>query len=159
MTTPLAVDTFSRFMTDMFDDKEIISVSTGFQVFFGRPETGANTVFSPNANLVEIDIIRGNERLAALIPRGTISRSLGANQKNMNVEKFTTFSRKFPLSNEEGDLTADQILNRVAGENPYERRTRFDRLRMLGLKLHHENIRRHVRLFEVLAYHKRRFTI
>jgi hypothetical protein len=151
MTTPVVMDTFSRFMADMFDDKEIMSVSTGFQAFFGRPETGANTVFSANSLVVDIDIIRGNEKTAALIPRSMISRPLGDNQRNMNVEKYTAFSRKYPLSEEEGDITGDQILQRMAGENPYDQRSRLDRTRALGLKLHHENIRRHVRLFERLA--------
>jgi hypothetical protein len=151
MLTPSNVDTFSRFFVDVFDEKEMIGVSTGFQAFFGRPDTGANTVFSPNSGVIDIDIIRGNEKTAALIPRGTISRPLGPNQKNMNVERFSNFARKFPLSEEEGDITADQILYRLPGENPYQRRTRLDRMRRLGLKLHNENIRRHIRLFERLA--------
>lgn len=151
MSTPASQDLFSRFMAGAFDEKQIVSVSTGFQSFFGRPETGSETIFSPDSNAVDIDIIRGNERLAALIPRGTISRSLGSLQKNVRSERMSSFSRKYPLSEEEGDITGDILLNRVAGENPYDRMTRMDRLRYHALKIHHENIRRQVRLFEVLA--------
>lgn len=149
--TPNAADPFSRFMAAMFDEKQVISVPTGFQAFFGRPETGAMTLFSPDANVVDIDIIRGNKKTSALIPRGMVSRPLGAIQENLNVENFTSFSRKYPLSEEEGDITADQILFRVAGESPYAGQTRLDRMRMLGLKIHMESIRRTVRMFEVLA--------
>lgn len=149
MATPNTVDLFSRYMAREFDEKEVIAVPTAFQAFFGKP--GSETFFSPDANVVDIDIIRGNERTAALIPRGMVSRSLGALQKNQNVEKYTNFSRKYPLAEEEGDLTGDQILNRVAGEQPYDRMDRWARMRKLGLKIHMESIRRIVRLFERLA--------
>lgn len=94
MATQNTVDIFSRFMAREFDEKSVIAVPTAFQSLFGGP--GSETVFSPDANDVDIDIIRGNERISALIPRGSVSRSLGSNQKNMNVEKYTTFSRKYP---------------------------------------------------------------
>jgi hypothetical protein len=151
MSTPAPQDLFSRFMAGAFDEKNIVAVSTGFQAFFGRPENGSETIFSPDSNAVDIDIIRGNERISALIPRGTVSRSLGSLQKNLRSEKMSTFSRKYPLSEEEGDITGDILLNRVAGENPYNKMTRMDRLRYHALKIHHENIRKQVRMFEVLA--------
>lgn len=149
--SPVAVDSFSRFMVEMFDEKDIISVPTAFQAFFGNPAAGGQTVFSDNSNDVDIDIIRGNERTSALIPRGMISRPLGALQKNLNVENYSSFSRKYPLAEEEGDITADQILQRVAGENPYEALDRQFRMRILGLKIHLESIRRIVRMNEILA--------
>ncbi len=149
--SPVAVDSFSRFMVEMFDEKDIISVPTAFQAFFGNPAAGGQTVFSENSNDVDIDIIRGNERTSALIPRGMISRPLGSLQKNLNVENYSSFSRKYPLAEEEGDITADQILQRVAGENPYQAMERQSRMRILGLKIHLESIRRIVRMNEILA--------
>lgn len=151
MSTPQTVDLFSRYMAEMFDDKSMIAVSTGFQSFFGNPAAGAETIFSPDANVVDIDIIRGNKKIAALIPRGMVSRPLGSTQKNLNTEKFSTFSRKYPLAEEEGDITGDILNNRIAGENPYERRDRFDRLRYHARKIHTESIRRIVDMNEVLA--------
>lgn len=151
MATPVPQDLFSRFMAQAYDEKQIVSVSTGFQAFFGDPANGAQTIFSPDANNVDIDIIRGNERTAALIPRGAISRSLGSLQKNIRSEQFSSFSRKYPLAEEEGDITGDILLRRVAGENPYERMTRLDRLRYHALKLHTESVRREIRLMEILA--------
>jgi len=149
--TPAPQDLFSRFQAGMFDEKSIISVPTGFQAYFGNPMNGSETVFSPDANQVDIDIIRGNERISALVPRGGISRSLGANQKNLRSEQFSSFSRKFPLAEEEGDITAAVLLNRVAGENPYVPKTQIERLRHHAVKIHQESIRKLGRLFEVLA--------
>jgi len=149
--SPIAMDPFARFMVAAFKEEEIIGVPSGFQSFFGNPAGFGLTHFSPDANLVDIDIQRGNEKLAALIPRGTVSRPLGSTQKNQRAEKFTSFSRKYPLSEEEGDISADQLINRIAGENPYAGATRESRLRVLALLQHKESIRRSVRMFEVLA--------
>ena len=148
--TPLAVDAYSRFMVMGFDEKAVIGVPTGFQSIFGRPSTGAVTVFQPDSKLVEIDIMRGNERLAALVHRGTNSRPI-AGQSNVSEQRYTTFSRRYPLIEEEGDINADQILNRLAGDSPYQNKTRLERTRKLGLTEHQEHIRRIVRLCEVLA--------
>ena len=149
--SPVAVDSFSRFMVEMFDEKDIISVPTAFQAFFGNPASGGQTIFSNNSLDVDIDIIRGNEKTSALIPRGMVSRPLGSLQKNLNVEKYTSFSRKYPLAEEEGDINANQILQRVAGESPYEDKDRQSRMRILALKIHLESIRRIIRMDERLA--------
>jgi hypothetical protein len=151
MQTPLAVDQFSRFMVDMFDEKDVIGCSTVWQSWFGRPEHGSRTHFSPDANDVDIDIMRGNERIAALIHRGSDSIHLGQTQPKTNTQNYSSFSRKFPLAEEESSITAHKLLSRMAGENPYEGRTRLDRNRALALEYHLEHIRRYVRLFEVLA--------
>lgn len=149
--TPAPQDLFSRFQAGMFDEKSIISVPTGFQAYFGNPANGSETIFSPDANQVDIDIIRGNERISALIPRGGISRSLGSAQKNLRSEQFSSFSRKYPLAEEEGDITAADLLNRTAGENPYAGKTQLMRLRHNAVKIHQESIRKLGRMFEVLS--------
>ena len=136
-------------MADMFDDRNNIGVPGGFGAFFGRPETGARTIFSPDAGTVDIDIIRGNERLAALIRRGS-GRSLSG-QKNTTEQKSTNFSRVFPLIEEEGDINVSQLTKRLAGESPYGGATRFDRLRILALDHHLEHVRRIGRRHEELA--------
>lgn len=149
--TPLGVDAYSRFMAMPFDEKKIIGVPTGFQSMFGRPANGGQAVFSPNANLVDIDIVRGNEKTAALIHRGQNARSL-TGQKNTNTGKSSAISRKYPLAEELGDISADEINFRVVGEGPHNSSlTRFDRLRLKALTHHEEHIRRLVRLFERLA--------
>lgn len=151
MITPNAVDAYSRYMDSLFDEKEVIGVSTVWQQFFGKPGFGGSkTIYSPDSEVVDIDIMRGNERVAAMIHRGTDSRSLNA-QKNTVTQNYSTFSRVFPFAEELGDITASQINKRVGGENPYERRSKVDRMRMLAREHHLEHIRRYVRLFEILS--------
>lgn len=150
MATPLAVDLYSRTMVDMFDERQIIGCSTVWQSFFGRPEHGSKTVYSPDANSVEIDIIRGNERIAALLNRGSESRNIDL--KNTKTQKFTNQVRQYPLGEEIGNISSNQLVNRLAGENPYAGTSRVTRNRMLALERHQEHVRRFVRLFEVLAY-------
>lgn len=152
MSTPIVIDTFTRFMVEMFNEQEIIGVSTVGQSFFGNPaNNGSRTVYSPDALDVDIDIMRGNEKTAALVPRGTVSRHLNA-KKNTDTQNFTTFSRKYPLAVEEADINANELLKRLAGENPYSSATRFDRMREKALQHFHEHIRRFARLFERLAW-------
>lgn len=148
--TPLAVDAYSHFMAILFDEAQIIGVPTAFQAFFGRSENGGLTLFSPNANVVDIDIVRGSETLAALIRRGQNARSLSG-QKNTNIGKSSTFSRLYPLAEEEGDISADELNYRVAGEGPYSPLSKFDRLRIKALRHHQAHIRRIVRTFEFLS--------
>jgi len=151
-TSPLAVDTYARFFANAFDERQIIAVSTVAQAFFGRPENGSRTVFNPDSAVVDIDILRGNERLAALVPRGLNGRSLGTGQKNIIQERYSNINRLYPLIEEEGDIDGNQLLFRGPGENPYQTQTRLDRMRRLAINGHQEQIRRIVRLFEYLAY-------
>jgi hypothetical protein len=151
LSTPQAHDLYSRYFVDSFNEKTLISVPTAFQTWFGNEASGSRTIFSEDALTVDIDIIRGNEKISALIPRGGIARTLGNKQKNLNVQKSTAFARVFPLSEEEGDLNANQILRRLAGEAPTERRRKLARMRALARDLHEEQVRRTIRLFEVLA--------
>lgn len=150
LSTPNPVDQYSRLMVDLFDEREVVSVSTGFQAFFGAAESGSRTVFSENSSLVEIDIIRGNEKTAALIQRGQLpSNSL--NTKNVSDQKFSSFGRVYPLGEEEDVITVDQLGQRIAGEQPYASKSREDRLNILASNNHMEHVRRFVRMFEVLA--------
>jgi hypothetical protein len=147
--TPNAVDPFTRVMAGVFDEKNVIGVSTGFQAFFGRDNS--ETLFSPDANSVEIDIIRGNEKTAAFVHRGQDAASLGTSQKNAQAEKYSNFSRLFPLIEEESAINSSQIDFRLAGENPYEARGRQARFRELAMRLNAEHMRRIVRKHEILA--------
>jgi hypothetical protein len=150
MATPLAVDQYSRFMAEMFDERSIIGVSTVGQSFFGNPAHGSKTIYSPDSKVVEIDIIRGNERIGALINRGSVSKNL--DNKDTTTQNFSSFSRVYPLGEEVGHINADQILSRVAGENPYQQMSRIDRMRMLAREHHNEHVRRFVRMFEYLSW-------
>lgn len=148
--TPLPVDVYSRTMIDLFDEKDIISVSTGFQSLFGNPMNASKTIFSPNSSVVDIDIMRGNEKTAALVRRGSLS-SANEDTKNTLQQDYTNLTRLYPLAEEKDVITADQLNKRLAGENPYVGLTKFDRVKLLAQEYHKEHIRRFVRLFERLS--------
>lgn len=151
MSTPQAMDLYSRVMVGAFDEREIIPGSSFFQAFFGNPESnGSQTIFSPDANNIDIDVIRGNEKLAAMIPRGITSRIIKG-QKNTQEQKSTASARSFPLIEEEGDINAAQLVNRLPGENPHFPMSQQDRAMRLGLTIFGEHARRILRLFEYLA--------
>lgn len=146
-----AQDIFTRFFVEAFDDREKFPGTTGFQAFFGDPANGSRTVFAPDSLVVDIDIVRGNEKTAKLITRGEVTRPLGATQKNMLDGKFSSFSRKYPLALDEGDITAGMLLQRAAGELPYSSDMKIDRLRKYARDFAMESARRHIRMFELLA--------
>ena len=151
LPTPNTVDVYSRFMVEMFDERKIVGVTTVWQSFFGKPaHGGSRSVFSTDDLVADIDIIRANERVAKLVDRGTNSRPLN-NQLNTATQQYSSFSRRFPLAEEVGDITAHQINKRTAGESPYNGKSKQERLRMLALEHHEEHIRRYIRLFEILA--------
>lgn len=150
MPTPIVFDAFSRQLAAGFVESNYIRMRTGFLRFFGRP--GSFTTYSPDANTLDIDIVRGSQKLAALVPRGQLGRFLGTTHATGQVNRGTTFSRKYPLIEEEVALGADQLLSRVIGqEGPYERASRSDRLRMLARHGYIELTQRIVCLMEYLA--------
>ena len=146
--TPLAVDAYSRIMTLALDENKDIPVSSAFQSFFGRG--AGKTVFSPDSSLIEIDISRGNEKTAVLIPRGLETRPL-TGQLNTKTQNFTTITRAFPLAEEEGDITADQLNRRLRGIRPYDVVAKKEKLRILGFEHHFEQVKRLTRLNERLC--------
>jgi hypothetical protein len=150
-TTPIVQDAYSRTQTDLFDEKTLIGAPGGLQAFFGQSMNGGKTLFSVDSAVVEIDIIRGNERLAALVHRGENSRRLGGLQTNQESQQFSSFARQYPLVEEESDISANQLLFRRAGENPYEGRSRLQRMREIARDYHQEHVRRTVRLNEYLC--------
>ncbi len=160
MPTPVVYDVFSRMLMTGFDEHVYIRLPTAFQAMFGRPATGSYTVFSPNANEFDIEITRGDERLAALIPRGINAKFGGspaatggaAGHQSLQAGVATTFSRKYPLVEEDGAISADQLNQRVVPyEMPYENWTKEDRMRNLAQRIYFEAIRRIIRLQEFLA--------
>ena len=151
-TTPLAQDNYSRLMAELFDDNLQQSNPTGFLSIFGRAETGAETLFSPDSNAVEIDIIRANgETIAPLVPRGTHARMLGNLQKNVNTEIATNVTRVYPYIKEELDINASQLSDRLPGESTYAQTTRQQRLQAIAGRKNRASLRRIIRTFEYLA--------
>jgi len=149
MTTPSNRDLFTRIMVDMWDEREYIAADVGFQSIFGRP--GSKTVFADNDEVVEFDTIKGNKETAKLVMRGSYAQSLGSTVESLNEQKFTNLAMTFPLADERGEIGADQVLNRIAGESELNRYTKAQRAQILAMKIATEQTRRLVDLHERLA--------
>jgi hypothetical protein len=156
MSTPVVLDFYTRSVVPWFDEKKYIAEPTVFMSMFGHPENGSVTTFSPDQNAFDGEITRGNLRTATLVPRGTNARPLGspgATQPHSDLSQAIAsyFSRKYPLVEEYASVTADQTLNRVPGESPFEGRQRVDRYKTLMGRGYEEGVRRIIRLDEYLA--------
>lgn len=154
MSTPTPPNGFTRVMVEAFNEKRVITGSTAFQTFFGRVEAGmSKTIISPDALDIDIDIVRGNRKTSAFIHRGvsTSARSIDK-QKNTKTQEYTSFSRKFPLIEELGDVEAVQLTKRLAGENPYKPMSQQEKMRFLVMEEHAPaHISRIMRRCEVAA--------
>lgn len=151
VTTPSGISTYQRLLARAWDERDQIGAPTGFQSIFGRPSTGAETIFSDDAEVVDMDITRGSEGAGVLVPRGGIARSLGSLQKSLNEEKFSNINRVYPLSIELFDIASSQLNKRTSGEKLYAPMTREARLRKLSMRAMKETVKRSVRMFEILA--------
>lgn len=149
MDTPVATDLYSRIMARAYTEQ--IPINTGFMAFFGRPETGAETHYSPDSNLVEIDIQRGTKGLAATVHRGTYGVSVGDAQKALLVDRFSNFQRVYPLIEEKANIASNQLLSRMMGESPYQGMTKKQRLQKLALKANQFCLANVYRTHEYLA--------
>jgi len=150
MATPNPVDFYSRYMVEMFDQRAAFPSAHAFLSFFGNPVSPAKTHFSQDEKSVDIDIIKGNgRRLAATVHRGQSSNAIDS--KNTTDYEFTNISRKWPLIEEVDNINSTQLLNRLPGDNPYERRTQMDRNRALALDLHTDQVRKTIRTWEYFA--------
>jgi len=148
--TPVTQGQYGRYMDAYWDERDLIAVPTGFQAIFAKLSRGA-PIYSDDASIVDIDIIRGNERTAKLMPRGPITRSLGSVQESLNEQKFTEVNRAYPWGVELFDLYAGQLNKRVRGELVSRPLSRQERLRVLAAGAMKETVRRCVRLMERLA--------
>lgn len=152
VATPAQYGIYQRFMLPLWDERDAFRAPTGFQSIFGRPETGASTVFSPDAEVVYMDIIRNaGEHYAKLVPRNNVVRSLGSLVSSGSEEKFSEAHRVFPLSIELFDITSDQVKKRIAGEPQMQPWTQQKRLRTLSMNAMKETVKRTIRMFEILA--------
>jgi hypothetical protein len=136
-------------MARAFEEQTILT--TGFMSWFGRTETRSETIYCPDSEVVEIDIQRANKIIAPTIHRGQYAASLGDFETPVALERFTNVARKFPLLQQKSPIGANQLLRRLAGENPYERPTIQSRLRKLANKSNTKMIDMMYRTNEYLA--------
>jgi hypothetical protein len=149
MNAPASLGTYTRLMAPMLDVSKLGPLPMGFQAFFARPVS--NTIFSPDSDVVDIDIVRGNRKTAKLVLRTDVSQLLGSNQKDLNGLNYTSFARSYPLSIESGEVAASQMNKRCPGEPVHNGWTQAMRLRYWAMKQHIVQTQRTVRMFERLA--------
>jgi len=150
--TPVEKDDFTRTIVEAFSDKDMIGISQGGQSLFGNPAAGGSkTVYSRDKNTVEIAIRRGNDRLAALVPRGGVP-GIDASTTKLVEAKQSVFQRVYPLIEDEYPIRASQLLFAIPGESNEARVTREDRMMFLALDGAQEMIRRVGRLNEYLSW-------
>lgn len=150
INTPVSQGLYHRYVMDTFNEKEYVGLPTGFQSLFGRPESGSKSVFDAETLEFDIDIIRANERIASLVPRGTMALPVEGHIASTK-EKFTERNIIPPLGEELSAIDANQLFLRSPGENSFQQRTRLDKMREMARELHVEQHRRFVRTFELLA--------
>ena len=150
INTPVSQGLYHRFMMDTFNEKEYVGLPTGFQCLFGRPESGSRSYFDKDTLEFDIDIVRANKRTAKLVPRGTMSVPVEGHSAAVK-EKFTERNMIPPLGEELDPIDANQLFTRSAGENTFQMRSRLDKMREMARELHKEQVRRFVRMFEIMA--------
>ena len=150
ISTPVSQGQYHRFVLDMFNEKDYVGLPTGFMSLFGRPESGSKSIYNAETLEFDIDIVRANERIASLVPRGTMSLPNQGHIASVK-EKFTERNIIPPLGEELSPIDANQLFMRSPGETSFQQRTRLDKMRELARELHVEQHRRFVRTFELLA--------
>jgi hypothetical protein len=152
MSDVTATNEFTRFMVMKYDERKKVIAPTAFQgSFFGVPETGAQVVFSDNAESIELDKVRADgRRLARLVNRGASSDDT-SRIEHLTSERFTNEARAWPLIETEGDINSNQLLKRMAGENPFTPAQRQAKLTAKALEINMLMADRQIRLWEYLA--------
>ena len=143
--TIAAVQNYTRLMAPVFTDLETIPVFTLFQNLFAAGQT----IIEVDANAIDIDIQRGNKKLAVYIPRGSDAVNLDLNRALL--EKFTSDTKLFPLIEELTPITSDMITKRMPGEPVYAPLSRTAKQTALAMKAHREHMNRIIRKMELSA--------
>lgn len=145
MDTPSSVDGFSRYFAQAFNENDIIMPTTGFLSLFSRRRPNIQT----DASVVDIDIVRGNEKVSAFVPRGAVGQYLS--NPSVGTGKYTNKSRTFPLAEDTAAITVAQAQERMAGENPYSSRMLRERTRDDAVRKYTLMVSRMVRSWELAA--------
>ena len=148
--TPNPQDSFSRLMANKFDERQIQSVPTGFLAFFGVPGV-SQTLYGDDSEAVDIDIVRANGmKLAATVQRGMSSDP--SDVHTITDQKFSSFSRKWPLIEVLNAINSNKLLQRIpAGEPAVNGMSRIERNRDYAYNLRSDAIIRSIRTCNYLA--------
>ena len=124
---------------------------TGFLAFFGVPGV-SQTLYGDDSEAVDIDIVRANGMKLAEIP--TVQRGMSSDPSDVHTitdQKFSSFSRKWPLIEVLNAINSNKLLNRMAGEPAVNGWNRVDRNRDYAYNLRNDAIIRTIRTLNYLA--------
>jgi len=139
-----AVKNYTRLMAPAYEDMDQLAVWTLFATMFTTGET-----IVTDAQVIDIDIRRGNKKLAAYIARGADAINIA--NKRSTLQKYSDVSRVFPLIEEVTPITSDMVGKRLPGESVYNGLTRMERQIALSMKGHKEDLNRIIRKIEASA--------
>ncbi|KPK96013.1 hypothetical protein AMJ80_02410 [bacterium SM23_31] len=143
-------DLFSRYFIESFDNRYNFPVPSAFQSIFGNPGSNSVTHFSEDEKLVEIDIIKNaGKKLAATVIRGQVSSPI--DEDNITNYQYTNVGRQWPLVEISGNSNSSKLLDRLPGDNPYQRRTQLARNRKIAMDAFMEFVTRSIRTWEYYA--------
>lgn len=126
--TLAAQQIFSRLMVAAIDTRRVKRAPCLFQSLFGgQMGNGGGTMYVPDSEVVEFDVVKGTRSLATPVHRGHVSRPL--NKATHVSGNFTSLARTFPLLVEQGTVTAAQLLKRVFAESPGAPLSQWERAR------------------------------
>lgn len=147
MATINAVQNYTRMMAPVYSDLDQIPVFTFFLALFAGPNS--QLIIEQDANAIDIDIQRGNKKLAAYIKRGLTAQNITKNQGLL--EKYTSDTKAFPLIEEETPITTAMVDKRMPGEPVYQPFTKMFKQQALAMKAHREHMNRMIRKMEFSA--------
>ncbi|NIP56148.1 hypothetical protein GWN42_31410 [candidate division KSB1 bacterium] len=116
MQTPVLMDAFSRIMAGLYDEQMAIQAPTGFQSLFGMP--GSETIFSDSAEVVDVEIVKGDRKITAGIHRGTVGHTMSPSTIT-TANRWSPQSRVFPLIPDQSVIRASDVNKRQPGEQVY----------------------------------------
>ena len=148
----LNTNEYTRFMVTKYDETQKVKAPTAWQGgFFGVAGTGAEIVFGENSKSIEIDIVRADaNRMARLVNRGASSDDASRGDVITDGE-FSNDAMPWPLIESKGAVNSNQLLDRVAGETPFQGTSREDRLSMKAMKIHAKQVNMQLELHEYLC--------
>lgn len=144
-----ASNNYTRFQAPVFSDLATIPVFTLFQTIFAAP-TG-RTIITPNAEVVDINIQRGNKKKAVYIPRGSDANNIGDALKRGLLAKYTSDAKIYPLIEEVSPVTSVMVAKPLAQEDPRNPLDRMTRQAALAMMEHREHMVRIIREMEFSA--------
>lgn len=143
-----AQNTYTRIYAPLFDQRKLITNGSLFHAL----ATGPNgfSIFT-DQTVMDIDTIKAKKGASKFRDRGLDSALDGSTQKTSQGSRFDSKAMPFPLIQEQGNLTASQFSERMAGENPYQALSPMQRARVLAFNEHSSHVGDMFRKMEILA--------